>query len=197
MEQTGGSRYRVSTFGVAALAMVGAAILAFLVVHVWDERRDPGIVIVDPQAMGTIVVAVEGAVATPGVYDLPGSARVRDAIEAAGGPSDDANLRPVNLARRLRDEERVVVPGIGGEARMAATGAPPASPTPSGRALDVNRATTVELEALPGIGPVLAGRIVDYRDENGPFQTVEELADVQGISERMVDELRPFVTVGP
>ncbi|MGH2535517.1 MAG: helix-hairpin-helix domain-containing protein [Thermomicrobiales bacterium] len=197
MDPSHGSERRVPILGVAALAMAGAAILAFLVAQIWDDRRQLEIVILDPQAASTIVVSVEGAVATPGAYDLRGEARVRDAIEVAGGPADDADLREVNLARRLRDEERVVVPRMSDPPPATVEPRIPIPPAASGGLIDLNTASAEELDALPGIGPSLADRIVAYRAENGPFRSIDQLDDVQGISARMVDEIRPFVSVGP
>ncbi|MGH2562370.1 MAG: helix-hairpin-helix domain-containing protein [Thermomicrobiales bacterium] len=197
MDQSHGFERRVPLLGIAALAMAGAAILAVLFATVWDDRQDSGIVIVDPRTATTIVVSVEGAVATPGAYDLPGRARVRDAIEAAGGPTDDADLREVNLARRLRDEERILIPTMNDDRPLADAQAPPASPVTSSAVINLNQANAAELESLPGIGPALADRIIAYRGENGPFRSVGELDEVQGISARMVEELRPLVTVDP
>jgi competence protein ComEA len=195
MDQPGGSETRVPVFGFAALGMIAAAILTVLVYRVWDDRRDGGIVILDPRADSVIVVAVEGAVATPGAYELPGTARVHDAIEAAGGPLADANLIDVNLARRLRDEERLIIPEQSQGNRSSNVSEITMSPEVIDAVIDLNRATAEQLESLPGIGPALADRIVAHRLEAGPFRTVDELAEIQGISARMVDELRPLVKV--
>ena len=194
---------RVSLVVVAAIA--GAVVVGFLLLRI-DDRSAPPIVIEDPLADATIVVAVEGAVASPGVYPLPADARAQDALDAAGGPAADADLAAVNPARRLEDQERLVVPRLGSDGAGAVVAAEeaPAGPTAAVAAapdaaapLDVNAASAAELDALPGIGPVLAQRIVDYRLEHGPYGTIDELANVEGISPRMVGELRPLVTVGP
>jgi competence protein ComEA len=191
---------------------VAGVALAVLLWTVLDRNGAPPIVISDPRPDATVVVAVAGAVGTPGVYSLPGDPRVADAIRVAGGALPDADLAGINPAQRLRDEARIVVPG---RSPTASAGPIPstvasgmeASPTPaigstsvaSGTStpLDLNRASAAELERLPGLGPVLAQRIVDYRAANGPFMSVDELAEVSGISPRMVDELRTLVTVGP
>ncbi len=187
--------------GLAALALIFFGFVLF------DDRAAPPIVIEDPLAEATIVVAVEGAVASPGVYRLPGDARTDDALSSAGGPAPDADLAAINLARRLRDEDRVVVPrrqppappaGTNTTERSPAPETAPATGAPLGPTpLDLNAATLADLDALPGIGPALAQRIVDYRTERGRFASIDELANVAGISPRMVDELRPLVTVGP
>ena len=194
---------RVSLVVVAAIA--GAVVVGLLLLRI-DDRSAPPIVIDDPLADATIVVAVEGAVASPGVYPLPADARAQDALDAAGGPAADADLAAINPARRLEDQERLVVPRLGSDGARSVAGAAesPAGPTVAAAAardavapLDVNAASAAELDALPGIGPVLAQRIVDYRLEHGPYGTIDELANVEGISPRMVGELRPLVTVGP
>ena len=194
---------RVSLVVVAAIA--GAVVVGLLLLRI-DDRSAPPIVIDDPLADATIVVAVEGAVASPGVYPLPADARAQDALDAAGGPAADADLAAVNPARRLEDQERLVVPRLGSDGAGAVVAAEeaPAGPTAAVAAapdaaapIDVNAASAAQLDALPGIGPVLAQRIVDYRLEHGPYGTIDELANVEGISPRMVGELRPLVTVGP
>lgn len=148
-----------------------------------------------------VVVHVSGAVASPEVYRLPGGSRVADALAAAGGPLPDAVLDSLNLARPLTDGEQVVVPVVGAPVTGAAAPAPGAagalSPAtrPDGK-LDLNRATTGELDTLPGIGPVLAERIVSYREEHGPFKAVGRLRDVPGIGEKTFQRLAPLLAVG-
>ena len=186
---------RVSLVVVAAIA--GAVVVGFLLLRI-DDRSAPPIVIEDPLVEATIVVAVEGAVAAPGVYPLPANARTQDALDAAGGPAADADLAAVNPARRLEDQERLVVPRLGSDgARSVAAAKESSAALDAAAPIDVNAASAAELDALPGIGPVLAQRIVDYRREHGPYGTIDELANVEGISPRMVGELRPLVTVGP
>lgn len=196
------SRVLVALLAVAsAIAVVGGG-LRFL-----DDRAAPAIVISEPVDEAIVAVAVEGAVAAPGVYELPADARYADAVAAAGGLTDAADLSGYNPARRVRDEERIVVPsrGVGSGALPAedasggarATAGDGTLDVPIGAGLiDINAATPEELDALPGIGPVLAERIVNARDEGGPFASVDDLAGVTGISRRMVDTLRPLVTVG-
>jgi competence protein ComEA len=159
-----------------------------------------------------IRVYVGGAVATPGLYTLPRGSRVSEALDAAGGVTAIGDTARLGLAARLEDADQVIVPER--RATPSATQTPPpkppqhatgdstpapptaaAEPTEAGP-IDVNTASADELDALPGIGPALAQRIIDYRDANGPFQTIEELADVRGISDTMVEELRPLITLG-
>ncbi len=228
---------RLALSVAAAVAAVVVVVLAFTQL---DQRAAPPIVIEDPRAEATIVVAVEGAVASPGVYTLGADARVQDALAAAGGMTSSADLAALNPAQRVRDEERIVVPqraptppvppppsyppAIGAPPSATAISPPPGAtavsadsleavpaatlagataatrsirPTAAAGTLDINRATAAELDTLPGIGPVLAQRIVDYRNQVAPFASVDDLENIQGISARMVEDLRPLVTVTP
>lgn len=137
-----------------------------------------------------LVVHVVGAVGRPGVVRLRPGARVQDAIEAAGGAAGDANLAAVNLARPVTDGEQLVVPGPG----QAAPPSAPPSPSSAGGRLDLNTATLADLDALPGIGPVLAQRILDRRLQHR-FSSVDELGEVSGIGPTLLERLRPMVRV--
>ena len=140
------------------------------------------------EVSGEVVVSVGGLVRAPGLVRLPAGSRVDDAVRAAGGPLDGADVSLLNLARRLVDGELVLV-GV----------APPpgsaAAPAASGGLLDLNTATTGDLEDLPGIGPVLAQRIVDWRTEHGRFGSVDQLREVKGIGEAVFADLEAEVTV--
>ena len=142
-------------------------------------------------------VHVAGAVARPGVYDLDAGARVIDAIEAAGGGAPDADLNRLNLAAKVADGQRVLVQRVG-EAAPAGSASPGASgggsADPSGL-VSLNSATQVELEALPGIGPTLAGAIIAERERRGGFRSVNELRDVRGIGEKRFADLKDKVTI--
>ncbi len=138
-----------------------------------------------------VVVHVVGQVASPGVVRLPVGSRVTDAIDAAGGATADADLSVVNLARVLVDGEQVLVPRPGGSPVVPGQGAAGAADAP----LDLNAATLADLDALPGIGPVLAQRILDWRTAHGRFTDVEELAEVSGIGPSVLSRLRDQVRV--
>ncbi|MGZ4633320.1 MAG: helix-hairpin-helix domain-containing protein [Actinomycetes bacterium] len=148
-----------------------------------------------------VVVHVTGAVRRPGLVELPGGSRVDDAVRAAGGATARADLSSVNLARPLVDGEQLVVLRRGQAAEPgAAAPAGPAGPGPAGGAtpgtpLDLNTATVQQLDGLPGVGPVLAQRIVDWRTQHGRFTSVDELTEVSGIGERTLADLRPGVRV--
>lgn len=157
----------------------------------------------------SVVVHVAGAVAQPGVVELDAGARVADAVTAAGGPAVDAEVAAVNLARVLVDGEQVYVPRVGESPPGAAAGAPGggagAGPpgegvgaasggAPAAGPVNLNTATLAELDTLPGVGPVLAQRILDWRDRDGPFTSVEDLDAVSGIGPAMMERLRDLVT---
>jgi competence protein ComEA len=140
-----------------------------------------------------VAVHVAGRVRHPGLVRLPAGSRVLDAIRAAGGATSGADLDAINLARRLTDGEQVRVPGPGDP-----TPPPPdaaAGPATPSAPLDLNTATVEQLDTLPGVGEVTAGRIVAYRSAH-PFTTVEELLEVPGIGQRRFDQLKDLVTVG-
>jgi competence protein ComEA len=135
----------------------------------------------------TVVVAVAGGVRRPGLITLPAGSRVADAVRAAGGLRPGVNIGMLNLARRLVDGEQVVV----GAAAQTAPGAPAGAAGP----LDLNTATVDQLDALPGVGPVLAARIVAYRTQHGGFRSIDQLREVTGIGAAKFADLRALVTV--
>lgn len=138
-----------------------------------------------------LVVHVAGLVHTPGVVRLPAGARVLDAVEAAGGARDGVDLTGLNLARLVTDGEQVFV-GVSPPAGAAAT---PGAGESESKLVNLNTATNDQLEALPGIGPALAGRIMAWRDEHGRFASVDELQEVSGIGPATFAELADLVTV--
>ncbi len=139
----------------------------------------------------TVFVHVAGAVAAPGVYRFAGGARVDDAVRAAGGVTDDADLDGVNLAARLNDGDKVTIPVRGAPGDGGGSG----SADDGGGRVNLNAATATELQALPGIGPSLAERIVAHREQRGPFRTVKDLLKVSGIGPKKFEGLEDLVTV--
>lgn len=143
-----------------------------------------------------LVVHVAGAVAMPGVYVLEPEARVIDAVEAAGGMLPTADDDAVNLADHVRDGMQLVIPEVGIEPSPSPTPIPvPAGKSESSGLVNINTASAAELEALPHIGPALAGRIVTYRESNGLFQHIDQLEDVSGIGPACMSDLRELITV--
>lgn len=187
-------RWRVRpalALAVAAVLLAGGGVAAW---RAWPQ--EPAVLVtLDDAGAGTgaarpaesgsaeVVVHVVGEVERPGVVHLPAGSRVTDALDAAGGATAGADLAAVNLARVLADGEQVVVPGPGSDDAA------------DGGALDLNRADAAALDALPGIGPVLAARIVAWRAEHGRFTSVDELAEVSGIGPALLDGLRGLVRV--
>ena len=140
----------------------------------------------------TIIVDVAGWVRHPGVYEFTSGQRVIDAVNRAGGPKKGADLTALNLAAPLTDGTQIVVPQTG----AAVPGSTTTGGTTAGAALiNINTASETELETLSGVGPVTAAAIIDYRTQNGPFATVDDLVDVSGIGPATLEQIRPFVTV--
>ena len=161
-----------------------------------------------------IRVQISGAVRLPGVYEMRDGDRVIDAVAAAGGAAVDADLSRINLALRVQDEAHYHVPFVG--ETPPPTVIMPTNDTPSNGSIpgsipgdaastdgssspasliDLNTATGQDLESLPGIGPVMAGRIISHREANGPFLSVDELENVSGIGPKTMESIRPLVTV--
>ncbi|MFI8432813.1 helix-hairpin-helix domain-containing protein [Streptomyces sp. NPDC079020] len=156
--------------------------------------RDPG----RPAAAdtGRIVVDVSGKVRWPGVRSLPVGSRVTDALKAAGGVREGTDVTGINRARVLMDGEQVVVGPVAvqpGSGTPGGGGGTPAGPPGATAPVSLNTASAEQLETLPGVGPVLARHIVDYRTEHGGFRSVDELREVKGIGDRRFADLEPLV----
>jgi competence protein ComEA len=206
------ARWDPGRYGARSLWAAGLLAALLLAGWTWLDRpraqpvEDPAVVSAAPSTTpvgevadtsGTVVVSVVGQVTRPGLVTLPSGSRVADAVAAAGGLLPGADPASVNLAAVVADGEQLAV-GLPGTA--AAVGAPVGGGAasgggPAGGRVDLNTAGVAELDALPGIGPVLAQRIVDHRSRQGPFRTVEELDDVPGIGPGTAAELAELVTV--
>ena len=152
-----------------------------------DEAAGPSTSTTEPSSL---LVHAAGAVQRPGVYELRAGSRVTDLIDAAGGPTDDADVDQLNLAAPVTDGERVYVPRVG-EVVAAATSGADATPGP----LNLNTATLEQLDELPGVGPATAQAIIDERERRGGFTSVDDLLDVRGIGPSKLGALRDLVTV--
>ncbi len=162
------------------------------------EGTEPGASAEGETPPSVLWIHVAGAVRSPGLYELPPGSRVGDAIAAAGGAVSDARLDAVNLARPLADGEQVLVPDASADAAAGAAGTTAGAVAQSGAGtggVDINRASAAELEALPGVGPATAEKIVADREENGPFAAPEDLMRVPGIGEKKFEAMREMVVV--
>jgi competence protein ComEA len=203
------ARWDPGRLGARSLWIAGLVAALLLIVWTWLDRPqvEPAPVIpsgssaaASPPAepsvgevadtSATVIVSVVGPVARPGLVTLPSGARVAAALEAAGGLLPEADPASVNLAAVVTDGQQIVVgaPGVPGSAGAADAAAVPGGP------VNLNTASAAELDALPGVGPVLAQRIVDHRKQ-GPFRSVDELDDVPGIGPARAAELAELVTV--
>ncbi|WP_245722268.1 ComEA family DNA-binding protein [Micromonospora matsumotoense] len=153
-----------------------------------------------PKPTGDLVVAVAGKVRRPGLVRVPAGARVADAVEAAGGALPGVDVALLNPARKLTDGELILVGvtappgGTGPDGAAAGPAAAPPGGVPSGR-VNLNTATLAQLDALPGVGPVLAQRILTHRDQQGGFRSVGDLRQVDGIGDARYEQLKDLVTV--
>jgi competence protein ComEA len=203
---------------VALLVACGLAVTAWWVVRTdgsatvvpaatWSETAEATDAVVPGQLVtpavdspaetegADVVVDVAGKVRRPGIATLPAGSRVVDAIEAAGGARRGVDLTGLNLARVLVDGEQIVVgvPPPGGVAAPAASSVVPGAS--AGPMVNINTASQAELEELPGVGPVTATAILQWRTDNGPFTAVDELLEVSGIGDATLAEIAPFVTL--
>ena len=147
----------------------------------------PGVAAASPDVAGVVMVHVSGAVAEPGLVELRMGSRLADAVAAAGGIVRGADLSQVNLAAPVRDGERVHIPAASRDGPVSVVSA-------DGR-IRINQAGPTELESIPGVGPVLAGRIVAFRDEHGPFDAPEDLLDVPGLGEAKLAAMRDVIAI--
>jgi competence protein ComEA len=157
-----------------------------------------------------IAVHVVGAVPRPGLYEFAEGARIQDAINVAGGLLTSADVNTINLAALLEDGQQLIIPYKLGEEPAAGDGSDPSdddslnlpgseeTPAPSGsnesELVNINTASVEELDKLPGIGPTIAQRIIDYRTENGPFSVIEDILNVSGIGPSTFDNIKDFIT---
>jgi competence protein ComEA len=187
---------RRQLFGVAAAA---AVLVLLLVRHLGGGSAAPAVTpvqpVVKPKAATPklVVVDVAGAVRRPGLYRLREGSRIDDAIATAGGATSKAQLDSVNLAAPVADGEQVVVPGRGAAAAGVAAASPAAAGSAPSAPLDLNSATLEQLENLPGIGPVTAQKILDYRQQHGAFHSIVELQGVPGIGPAHMAQLKGLV----
>ncbi len=182
--------------GVPFLAGLFTGLLstAVLILLTSEPRGEPIELLPPPTAL-PLRVHISGAVHNPGVYELPHGSIVQTAVEAAGGPTRDAVLDPLNLAAALQEGSKVHVPTEEDLTSQPVALIATSNSVERGSKLAVNEASAAELERLPGIGPTLAQAIVQYRDEHGPFQSTEDLQDVPGIGPAKLSAIEELITV--
>lgn len=192
------------------LGVMAGFVLAGVLIFVSRAPAGQPIALRPAPTKAPIAVHVVGAVPRPGLYEFAEGARVQDAIDAAGGLLSTANVNAINLAALLGDGQQLSVPyqsgqePVGNASTLELPGSfdnnDPASEESSiaadGELININTATLEELDSLPGIGPAIAQRIIDYRIENGPFSTIEEIMDVSGIGPATFDEIKDLIMVG-
>ncbi|NKY24504.1 ComEA family DNA-binding protein [Cellulomonas denverensis] len=191
---------RTAVIALLALALVvGAAVLRTVAatpgvpVELAEPRATATSAPADPEVTEapTLLVHVVGQVASPGLVELASDARVSDALDAAGGPLPDADLAALNLAASVSDGDQIRVPAPGEQVEAPQ----PAAPGSGDGLIDLNRASATELQGLPGVGPVLAERIVADREAQGPYASVDDLDRVSGIGPAILANLRSRATV--
>ena len=178
---------------ILLLWLLVVLLLAGLLARDLTNDAPPALVLREPQvATGTILVHIAGGVSAPGLYDLPSGARVHDALLAAGGALPGTDFDSINLARWLRDGEKITVPVLQANIEaVVATLAP-------GEVLDINAASAEQLDQLPGIGEAYSRRIVDSRIVDGPYETVDDLVTRRVIPANTLDQIRDRLSVsGP
>jgi competence protein ComEA len=196
IEILAGRRVHALAVGLLIVLVTGVAVV------MWVARSAPRIAPPSealPPALpapttsgGSVLVHVAGAVREPGVYTLPTGARVIDAIESAGDARPSGDLNALNLASAVTDGMQVLVPRRAGASTSTV---PTTSASPSPAPVNVNTADGPALETIPGIGPVTATAIIEYRDQSGAFSSVEQLIDVSGIGPATLETIRPYITV--
>ena len=149
----------------------------------------------EPLEQDLITVDVKGAVKAPGIYDLPVGSRVNDAVQKAGGLTEQADSKSLNLAQKVSDEALVYVPTKGEEVANQQTTSGTASSTSKEKKVNLNKASLEELKQVKGLGGKRAQDIIDHREANGKFKSVDELKKVSGIGAKTIEKLKDYVTV--
>lgn len=183
-----------------AFGVLSGLLAAGVILLITAPPRGTPIALQPPPEPPPLVVHVSGGVEQPGVYTLPAGSRLQQAVEAAGGLLPQADTQNINLAAPLQDGEKVTIPTLAPTAPPVSrgpgeTGIPLPLPAPTSSLININTATQAELESLPGIGPVTAQKIIQYRQEHGPFQSIEEIMNVPGIGEKTFDAIKDLITV--
>lgn len=183
-----------------AFGLLGGLLGAGVILLVASPPRGEPIALLPPPDPLPVVVHLTGGVTQPGVYTLPAGSRLQAAVDAAGGFLPEADAQAVNLAAPLQDGQKVTIPTLAPTVAPLSrgpgeTGIPLPTPVPTSGLINLNTASQAELETLPGIGPVTAQKIIQYRQEHGPFQKIEDILDVPGIGEKTFEAIKDLITV--
>jgi competence protein ComEA len=171
----------------------------FVAALIWIVARNPSgeaVILRPAPTERPVIVHISGAVPRPGVYALPEGSRVQDAIAAAGGFLAEAEKTQINLAALLIDGEKLEIPFIEGGSPVLPTPGPTVVAVTT-ELININTASQSELEILPGIGPTTAQKIIEYREQNGEFVSIEEIINVSGIGPGLYERIKDLITVGP
>lgn len=198
---------RWERWGVLGLFVITCLLTVGGIISVLTNRPERATFeIIPPQPTGTaaptatlppIVVYITGEVVTANqVVTLPVGSRISDAVDAAGGFTTEADVSKVNLATLLQDGQQIHIPALGEVVIAPTASSDQETPVITGGLLDVNSATVEQLSQLPGIGPALAQRIIDYREQNGLFKSLDDLDLVSGIGPSIISNIRDMVTFG-
>lgn len=180
-----------STFGFGLLAGLLAAAVIWLAV---SPARSQPVALLPTPLPRNLTIQISGAVQTPGVYTLTPGSRIQDAINAAGGLLGISDPSSLNLAAPISDGEKINIPVPGDDPPPLAI-PEKTDPIEITGPVNINTATLEELDTLPGIGPAIAGRIIDYRQKNGPFDKIEDIQNVSGIGPATFEKLKPLITI--
>ena len=186
------------------LGVMAGFVLAGVLVFVSRAPKGVSIILQPAPTKAPLAVHIIGAVPRPGLYEFPEGARVQDAIDAAGGILTEANVDALNLAAPLEDGQQLEIPYKAGgeptnntstfELPSSATETPTTDTSTTEDLININTASLEELDALPGIGPTTAQKIIDYREENGPFSTIEDIMNVSGIGPSTFEDIQNLIT---
>jgi competence protein ComEA len=188
----------VNSWLLVAFGVIFGLLAAGVILLVTTQPRGQAINLSPPPTAHSLVVYVSGAVVRPGMVTLPAGSRVDAAIQAAGGLAPGADDQLINPAALVLDGQNIVVPvKTTPLPQITPTAVPTLTPTRKSYLIDINTANQAELESLPAIGPVYASRILAYREKYGPFQSVEDLLKVYGITREILGIIQDFITINP
>jgi competence protein ComEA len=186
----------MKTIGLILAGVLIGLLAAALIWLASSPPRGEAVTLEPPPTLAPLVVEVRGEVLRPGVYTLSIGSRVQDAIESAGGFTLKADRTAINQAALLQDGQQISVSAEGAARTIGNPNLVPGATEPAAELVNINTADVATLETLPGIGPALAQRIIDYRSENGDFSTIEEITNVSGIGQTTFDDIQDLITVG-